>query len=133
MIVFTCLSQVVKGLILSAVGGEQYDDFYIRHDNTILYNLIIGIILGFVYMLFELPNSFIKRRIDIPPGKTSSGIKGVLFYIIDQIDSLVGVMLVPVIVSNISFGKYLLYILLGAGTHIAVNLILYFLKVRKNI
>lgn len=133
MIVFTCLAQVIKGLILSAGGGERFDDFYIRHENTLLYNVIIGAVLGFIYMLFELPNSFIKRRFDVPPGKTVRGVRGVVFYIIDQIDSLIGVMLVPVIVSGISFGKYLLYILLGGGTHIAVNLILYTAKVRKNL
>lgn len=132
MIVFTCLAQVAKGLILSRCGGEQFDDFYIRHENTLLYNAAIGVALGFIYMLFELPNSFIKRRIDIPPGKTVRGFRGAAFFTYDQIDSLIGVMLVLVVVSGISWGKYLLYVLLGGATHIAVNLVLYLIKVRKN-
>lgn len=132
MIVFTCAAQVIKGLILSACGGERFDDFYIRHANTPLYNAATGAALGFIYMLFELPNSFIKRRLDIPPGKTVRGLRGAVFFIYDQIDSLIGVMLLLVILSGISFTKYLLYILLGGATHIAVNLALYLIKVRKN-
>jgi len=133
MIVFTCAAQIVKGLILSACGGEQLDEFYLRHENTLFYNMSTGAALGFIYMLFELPNSFIKRRIDIPPGKTVRGVRGTAFFIYDQIDSLIGVMLLLVIVSDISWGKYLLYILLGGATHIAINLILYSIKVRKNL
>ncbi len=132
MIVFTCAAQIIKGLILSACGGEQLDEFYLRHENTPVYNMSIGAALGFIYMLFELPNSFIKRRIDIPPGKTVRGVRGAAFFIYDQIDSLIGVMLLLVLVSGISWGKYLLYILLGGVTHIAINLLLYLVKVRRN-
>ncbi len=132
MIVFTCAAQIIKGLILSACGGEQLDEFYLRHENTPLYNALTGAALGFIYMLFELPNSFIKRRIDIPPGKTVRGMQGAAFFIYDQIDSLIGVMLLLVIISGISWGKYLLYILLGGVTHIVINLLLYFIKVRRN-
>ncbi len=132
MIVFTCAAQIIKGLILSACGGEQLDEFYLRHENTPVYNMSIGAALGFIYMLFELPNSFIKRRIDIPPGKTVRGVRGAAFFIYDQIDSLIGVMLLLVLVSGISWGKYLLYILLGGVTHIAINLLLYLIKVRRN-
>lgn len=84
-------------------------------------------------MISELPNSFIKRRLNIDAGKTDSGIKGFLFFVIDQIDSLLGVMFVLFLFSDFSFWKYLGYVALGALTHISVNLILYLTKVRKNI
>ena len=58
---------------------------------------------------------------------------GIVFYVIDQIDSLVGVMLVLLLVADISAAKYFAYVLLGALTHIAVNLLLYAVKVRRNI
>ena len=41
-------------------------------------------------MLGELPNSFVKRRMGIPPGGTSRGSKAVLFYVWDQTDLLTG-------------------------------------------
>ena len=84
-------------------------------------------------MLCELPNSFIKRRLQIAPGRTGKGWIGIVFFLIDQIDSLVGVMLVLFLVADISLAKYFAYILLGALTHIAVNLLLYAIKVRRNI
>lgn len=46
---------------------------YSRFDNTPLFNLAAGAAMGFAYVLFELPNSFIKRRLDIPCGKTVRG------------------------------------------------------------
>ena len=44
--------------------------------------------MGVTAMLGELPNSFVKRRLDIAPGKTTSGVLAVLFYVWDQIDLL---------------------------------------------
>src|SRR5262245_28778960 len=47
-----------------------------------------GVFMGVCAMAFELPNSFVKRQLGISPGKHTSGAKGVLFYVIDQIDIL---------------------------------------------
>ena len=84
-------------------------------------------------MICELPNSFIKRRINIIPGKTDKGIKGILFFVIDQIDSLIGVFFVLMLLNNMSFYRYLLYLFIGALTHIVINLILFCLKIRRNV
>ena len=84
-------------------------------------------------MIFELPNSFIKRRLDIIPGKTDKGIKGMIFFLVDQFDSILGVILVLAIVSGISFREYVEYVLLGGFTHVVINLFLYILKIRKNL
>ena len=48
-----------------------------------------GLLVGFVFNLSELPNSFIKRRLKIPPGDESSK----LFYFVDHMDSTYGVLL----------------------------------------
>ena len=48
---------------------------YATRENTIGYNGIMGLLLGFAYAVFELPNSFIKRRVGITPGKTAEGFK----------------------------------------------------------
>ena len=47
-----------------------------------------GLLVGFIFNLSELPNSFIKRRLDIPPGDESSK----LFFFIDHMDSTYGVL-----------------------------------------
>lgn len=133
MIVFCTIFQITLGGFSSLLKIDQYNDLYNIHDNTLLLNTIFGVLVGFVYMISELPNSFIKRRLNIDAGKTDSGIKGFLFFVIDQIDSLLGVMLVLFLFSDFSFWKYLGYVAIGAFTHISVNLILYLTKVRKNI
>ena len=117
MMIFCCITQIAEGMILDIFNMTYRNEFYLRHENTLFYNMI----------------SFIKRRINIPSGKTAKGITGKIFFIIDQVDSLIGVMLILYMVSEISFAKYLLYIFLGGITHITVNAVLYGLKIRKNL
>lgn len=133
MIVFCCISQIVWGLICSAINIDKYNETYTLFANNIAFNSIIGAIYGFVYMISELPNSFIKRQLDIRSGKTDRGLKGTIFFIIDQIDSLLGVMAILCIVAGLSFWKYLGYIALGGLTHAIINLTLYKLHIRRNI
>lgn len=133
MIVFCSLAQLAEGKVLDMTGMSDRNEFYLCNENTPLYNIVSGILLGFMYVLFELPNSFIKRRLDIPAGKTIKGGRGIFFFLFDQIDSLTGVMLILFIVSEISVAEYLLYVLLGGFTHISVNAVLYACKIRKNL
>ena len=68
-------------------------NFSFLPQNTILFsnfNLIeFGLLVGFIFNLSELPNSFIKRRLNIPPGDESSPV----FYFVDHMDSTYGVLL----------------------------------------
>jgi CDP-diacylglycerol--serine O-phosphatidyltransferase len=54
--------------------------------------LAIGLLLGLAYVLFELPNSYLKRRVGIPPGGTATKRRW-LFMLLDKIDSTFGVVL----------------------------------------
>lgn len=116
---------------LTALADKNY--IYLHNSNTVSLNAALGGLMGLAYVLFELPNSFVKRRLEIPSGKTVSGLKGKIFFIIDQVDSLFGVMLVYAAFYPMTARQYFLYIALGAGTHIAVNAALYTLKIRKNL
>lgn len=133
MTVFCAVFQVLCGWICNQFSWNGMNDLYRSHRNTVGFNALFGAAVGFVYMLCELPNSFIKRRLRIEPGRTGKGPVGILFFLIDQIDSLVGVMLVLLLVANISVAKYVAYVLVGAMTHIGVNLLLFAAKVRKHI
>lgn len=54
------------------------------------FNLVwFGLLVGLVFNLSELPNSFVKRRLAIPPGDESSK----LFYFVDHMDSTYGVLI----------------------------------------
>lgn len=132
MVVFCMIFQILCGWVCNYCAWNGINDLYRNHSNTVLFNALFGACVGFIYMLCELPNSFLKRRIRIEPGRTGSGLVGIVFFLIDQIDSLVGVMLSLLLVANISIQKYFAYVLVGALTHIGINL-LFTVKVRKHI
>ena len=131
-VVLNIIFSVLFGYIWNITNLEKYNFFYMNHENTFLFNVLIGFLLGLGYSLFELPNSFIKRRLDIKPGKTIEGFKKIFFIIFDQADSVFGVALVVWLFYPIGIWIYLFYILLGTVTHLLVNMLLYFLHLRKN-
>ena len=134
MIVCSVMTHVVWGLFCTVFAKvHAMNQLYLYYDNTLLYNIAVGIGMGIAYMLFELPNSFIKRRLEISDGKTEKGVKGKIFFVIDQLDSMFGVILVLAAVSKIGLLQYINYVLLGGLTHICVNLVLYKLKIRRNL
>lgn len=134
------LGMIILGIISTLIWGEvcrhftflnNHNYLYRNNENLLIYNVIIGFFLGLSYALFELPNSFIKRRIDIKPGKSGTGIKGI-FVLIDQADSLFGCVLIIAIVYKMSVTFYLIYVLIGAITHIIINMLLYLGNLRRN-
>lgn len=133
MVVLGILCTVIWGLICS---GSTYltahNYMYRNYDNTFFYNVIMGILLGLGYALFELPNSFIKRRMNIAPGKSNKNLRGVLTIFFDQADSVIGCTLVLCLVYRMSILLFIGFVFLGALTHIVVNILLYFAKLRKN-
>lgn len=128
------ISSIIWGLFGKAVPYIGNHNFiYDRFDNTIIYNAIIGLLYGFAYALFELPNSFLKRRMGIVPGKAAVGAKKYFFILLDQCDSIIGCALVVCFVYDVSIGMFFGFIGLGIITHLFLNVILYMLKLRKNI
>lgn len=131
-ILFNTVAAIIWGIICKYANLNSYNFFYTNYENTIYHNLLIGTLLGIAYSAFELPNSFIKRRIGIESGKTANGLKKYFFVFLDQADSILGCCLVVCIFYRMSIEFYLLYVLIGAITHIAFNMLLYFMKLRKN-
>ena len=78
----------------------------------------------------EIVNDF--HRLGIEEGKTAKGLKKYFFIFLDQADSVFGIVLVVSFFYPLSIIEYLLYVLLGAVTHILMNMLLYFMKLRKN-
>lgn len=133
MVVLTAASQVFWGRVCARRGLNALHDIYRVRENTLGLNLASGTLFGLAYAVCELPNSFVKRRFDIRPGKTEAGAAGRVFFVVDQIDSLLGVFYVLKRYSGTSWARYLQFICLGAGTHVGVNYALYKLHIRKNL
>lgn len=133
MIIFCIIFQLIWGILTLYTSLKTRNEMYVVFDNTLLFNILSGFLFGLAYMVCELPNSFIKRRLNIESGKTDKGLKGIVFFVIDQIDSLIGVFLVLMLLNRMTFLHFLLYLFVGAITHILVNLVLFKLKVRRNL
>jgi len=78
-----CFSMIVLSIIVTMIWGlvcnssiylQENNLFYNLYNNTMMYNILIGFLLGLTYILFELPNSFLKRRIGIKERKGSKRI-----------------------------------------------------------
>ncbi len=131
-IVWNMLFWLIIGLVYQIINLGNLSFFYQYHANTPLLNLLIGFLQGFAWALFELPNSFIKRRLNIKPGKNPSGASRIFFIVFDQADSIFGAILVLLAFYPLSLGQYFFFVLLGAATHIVFNMLLYFVGLRKN-
>lgn len=132
--VISVITHVLWGGICSFCNVlESLCCYYLHYDNTLAYNVLIGFLIGFIYAVSELPNSYIKRRIDISSGKQGTGWKGLLFKVYDQIDSLIGVDVLVVVVGKLSVAYYFAFLVLGGLTHLGLNFVLYEMKLRKNI
>lgn len=104
--------------------------------NAFLMGLIgyakLGAFLGLGYVLFELPNSFIKRRLGIKPG--GKAIKGKYFFMtIDRLDSAAGVVIFYHLIYPLHPQRLVLYILIGMLIHLSFSSTLYLLKVKKSL
>ena len=126
-LVLNIICSIIIGIICNVFNLNDYNFFYSEVQNTLVYNILIGLLLGLGYSLFELPNSFLKRRLGI-----EKGLKKYFFIFLDQADSVFGIVLVVSFFYPLSIIEYLLYVLLGAVTHILMNMLLYFMKLRKN-
>lgn len=94
-------------------------------------SLYLALILGIGYCLAELPNSFLKRRLGIKEGQTSSQYKW-LFVILDQADSAFGCMLAYKFILPVSWKVFWLAIAFGTVIHLVFNMGLFSLGLRKN-
>lgn len=136
------LGYIILNMIMTIIIGficmnneflQNHNFLYVNKNNTLLYNAIIGAGLGLGYALFELPNSFIKRRLSVVPGKRANGKAKYFFAILDQADSVFGCVLVVCLVYKMSLRMYFSYVLLGTLTHLVLNVLLYLAHLRKNI
>ena len=91
--------------------------------------LLLGPALGAGYSLAELPNSWVKRRLGVSPGRRA-GRFAPLQYVADQGDSVVGAALaVALFVRDAEV--LLLVVALGFALHAAIDRLLYLFDVKE--
>ena len=129
MIVFCALAMLAfRGLL-----GERFPELTVYREGSHVYlsPFLDGALLGLAYILFELPNSYIKRRLDIDAGTNAAGIRGAAFTLIDQADSVLGCALLMLLITDISVAIAALIVAIGSGIHLIVNGLLYLGGLKK--
>jgi CDP-2,3-bis-(O-geranylgeranyl)-sn-glycerol synthase len=85
--------------------------------------------LGF--MLGELPNSFVKRQLDIAPGAAARGrVAGTIGFLVDRLDSIVGMLTAVSIAVPTSWLTWVGVLVLGPAIHWSFSVLLYRLGVK---
>lgn len=85
--------------------------------------LLIGFLLGLGALLGDAAASFVKRRLEIKPGKP--------FYIIDQTNHVIGATLLVSPIYFVGWIELLMLLIITGILHTITNLIAYKLKLRK--
>lgn len=94
--------------------------------NTLQYSYLCGALLGFAYVLFELPNSFFKRRLNIQAGKNG----GFIQTLVDQADSALGYALFMLFIYPLTLIEWISLVTIATATHYIFNVLLFYLKLR---
>lgn len=86
--------------------------------------MLAGVAGGLGYVLAELPNSFIKRRLGVAPGATPQRYRS-LYILADQLDSGIGAGIAYFCFPGISLEAVLLYVAVFPLTALVVKRFLY--------
>lgn len=90
-----------------------------------------GILAGLAYVVAELPNSFIKRRLGVAPGATPERF-GPLCIFWDQMDSTIGVIILYAFYPGFNYKILLLALCLAPLTALGIKRLLYMAKLKKS-
>lgn len=95
--------------------------------------LVWGALLGTGYVLGELPNSFVKRQLGIAPGETAHNSSRIVFWTVDQLDSIAGMFLLLLPVWTPTFAVIVALAGVTLIVHPAVAGIMYALGLKQRV
>ena len=91
----------------------------------------LGAWAGLGFMLGELPNSFVKRQLDIAPGMAPPGAIGTIAtFIVDRVDSIIGMLAFVSLATPTPWMTWFFALIIGPGIHLAFSALLYRLGVK---
>lgn len=95
---------------------------------------VIGFCCGAAFMLAELPNSLLKRQLDIAPGEVpeKTGLR-LMVLILDRLDSVLGVLLVLSLLVPVPAATWLLLLVLGPLLHAGLSSCMYLMGLKKRV
>ncbi len=120
-------------LIQAWLQSKEYIPHWVFLLDYRKYGFLAGIMLGFGMTLGELPNSFMKRQLDIPPGMKKKGLAGLAFFFLDQVDLAVGIWLLMFIFIKPSIFLVLFSFLITMVLHVSISVVGYLVGMRETI
>ena len=91
----------------------------------------LGALAGLGFMAGELPNSFVKRQLDIAPGQAPRRpFAAVVCFVADRVDSILGMLVAVSLVVPLPAMIWVYVLLIGPGIHLAFSALLYRLGVK---
>lgn len=86
----------------------------------------LGALAGFGFMAGELPNSFVKRQLDIPPGRSASApLAAIVQFSIDRLDSGVGMLAVVSAIVPTPWTTWAVVLLAGPVIHWTFSVVMF--------
>lgn len=131
-------NKTLRGFILmplfaipgALLGYHVFRDAALTIDIQSIHFIVFGLVIGLAYVVFELPNSFIKRRMGIAPGEESNKFRW-FFSLLDQVDSSFGAALVSVLLFDAPLLTGAAVIVAGPVIAISMKKVLFALKLKK--
>ena len=91
----------------------------------------LGVGAGFGFMAGELPNSFLKRQLGIPPGAAPPGYLARVFcFVVDRLDSILGMLTAVSLLVPTPAATWGYVLVIGPGLHYAFSHLLFLVGVK---
>ena len=116
---------------LTALLTGIFNSYILNNALTLMNAFFLGFGLGFSYMLWELPNSYAKRKLGIANGAKSKQMP-LLQAFTDKADSIFGVLVfyywfMPIMIKDI-----IILFIVSLTIHIMLSYLLYVAKIKKS-
>lgn len=122
-----CALPVLSGM-LALLGSLAFGPLLQSH----LEDLLVGTGMGVVYLLSELPNSYIKRKLGIANGEQSRRYRWVQIFF-DKADSLIGILFFYWLVTPVSWTTIVALFFISFGIHLSISYLLVLLKIKQSL
>ena len=127
---------VVLGFAYRSAGITGLVDIYAAGwPADAMHDAAAGFLLGLAYMVGELPNSFIKRRMGVEPGESvhTRGLAHAITFVLDNADSALVVSATICVFGGFGLITWLQYVAFASALHLATNLVLAATHVREDL
>lgn len=98
---------------------------------SLYFNFIFSFLLWFIWILWELPNSFIKRKLWIKPGSYKKWIWVLIQYIFDTLDSVIAIIIFLNLKFDINIFSNFLLLIFGFLNHSTIDYLSHKFKIKK--